>query len=314
MKKQCVQFIRMIQHWNYTQAVLKDKEFVEEREKANIIRLIHSLEKGLCLENPRLGFGVQKINALFQYCNEYASTYGNKSLCLKMAHDVIEEYIQFHKMRKYDHPDFQAICEKFKAFPVGSSEEKCGGTLEYEANSPIGYKELDHFFASRHSIRDFESGDITDDTLIKAIKAAQRAPSACNRQAVRVHIMPSEKICRLYNDKLDGIGGFAEDANKFILITGKVSAYQFGEYNQYIVSASIFATYLILALQTMQIGACMVQRPLQRSAQWEAIQKACSIPNDEQLVLMLAVGKMKPKCKVPVSKRFPVEDIVTFYK
>ncbi len=314
MKRKCKQLMGLFKNWNHTQSILKAEKFAEERKKADIIRLVHSIEKGLCLENPHLGFGVQKINTLLDYCDEYIAAFGKESICLMMVQDALEEYIEFHKDKNFDHPDFIAICKRFDVFSNTSTEEKYGGTLLIKTNSSISFDELEYFFSTRHSIRDFQPTDVPKESLLKAIKAAQLAPSACNRQAVRTHIMSSKKLCALYGNKMDGIGGFAENANKFILITGKVSAYQAGEYNQHIVSASIFATYLVLSLQALQIGSCIIQRPLYYSKQWETIVRTCNIPEDEQLVLMIAIGNMKPSYRVPVSKRFSVEEITTFYR
>ena len=111
---------------------------------------------------------------------------------------------------------------------------------------------------------------------------------------------------------MTGIGGFAQSANKFILITGKLSAYDTGESNQHIVSAGIFAAYLIEALFSQNIGSCMVQRPLYFSKQWENIAQKIGVPEDERLVLMIAIGHMKDEYVVPVSKRFPTDYILKF--
>lgn len=296
--------------------VLSSDEFKKERQTADIIRLLHSIEKGLCIENPRLGFGVAKLNKLFALCTSYADEFGNEEFCLKMARDAIAEYIEFHKVKGYQSDDFTKICELFAMFPCKhmNESEKFGGTLRIKNDCKLSIYQLEDFFVNRHSIRDFSDEDVSDEEIMRAIRIAQYAPSACNRQAVRAYVLPSNRICEFYKNDLSGIGGFAENANKFILITGKISAYDKGEYNQHIVSASIFATYLVEALFAQKIGACMVQRPLYYSTHWGNIAETIGVPKDERLVLMIAVGKMKDECIVPMSKRFPVENIVKFLK
>ena len=291
--------------------ILRSPEFRKERETATIIRL---LQKGLCIENPRLGFGVAKLNKLFALCDSYAESFGNEEFCLKMARDVIKTYITFHREKGYESEAFAQICAAYEAFPCKETgeEEVFGGTLHIENKPVLSVEQLESFFASRHSIRDFEKKDISEETLLRAVRAAQMAPSACNRQAVRAYVLPSEKICELYENDLEGIGGFAQSANKFIFITGQLSAYADWEYNQHIVSASIFATYLMEALLALNIGACLVQRPLAYSKQWHRIAQKLGVPKDERLVLMMAVGYMKETCTVPVSKRLPVEQVVKF--
>lgn len=294
--------------------VLCSEEFKKERQTAAIIRLVHSLEKGLCIENPRLGFGVAKLNKLFALCTSYADAFGNEEFCLKMARDAIKEYIGFHKQKGYESEDFTKICEAYSSFPCkeNGDSEVFGGTLHVKHECTVSMDQLERFFAERHSIRDFSDEKVTEEEIVRAIHAAQYAPSACNRQAVRAYVLSAEKICKFYKDDLSGIGGFADQANKFILITGKLSAYDNGEYNQHIVSASIFAAYLVEALFAQNIGTCMIQRPLFYSSQWKNIAKEIGVPDDERLVLMIATGKMKNEYTVPVSKRFPAEHIVKF--
>ncbi len=299
-----------------TLAVLAAPEFEKERKTSLIIRTLHSIEKGLCLENPRLGFGVAKLNKLFSLCRQSAEAFGPDQFCLKMARDVVKAYIDFHQEKGYHSEDFQKICDEYAAFPCKNTEgdEVYGGTLEIEGKSNLSLDELEAFLSARHSIRDFDRSEVSEQAIKRAIHTAQFAPSACNRQAVRAYVLPAARVCEFYSDDLTGIGGFAESADKFIFITGKLSAYDRGENNQYIVSASIFAAYLVEALFAQNIGACMVQRPLYYSTRWHNISKEIGVPADERLVMMIAIGNMKEKYTVPVSKRFPTDEIVKFIR
>lgn len=296
--------------------VLNAEEFKKNRKTADIIRLVHAIEKGLCLENPRLGFGVAKFNKLFALCREYADAFGNDAFCLKMARDVVKAYIAFHKEKGYENEYFAQLCADYEMFPCidTDDQEVYGGVLHIQNKSELSIEQLEKFFADRHSVRDFARREIDDEIIMRAVRAAQYAPSACNRQAVRAYVVSSERLCKLYGNDLEGIGGFAENADKFILITGQLSAYTPGEYNQHIVSASIFATYLMQALFAQNVGSCIVQRPLHYFDQWDNIAKAIGAPADERLVFMMAVGYMKEAYTVPVSKRFPAEEIVKIIK
>ena len=313
MLNRLASYALLIRDRKRTLAVLRSEEFKKNRQTAEIVRIVHAIEKGLCLEQPRLGFGVAKLYSL---CREYAKLFGRDAFCLKMARDVIKAYIDFHREREYQSEEFARICENYDDFPceVRGEGEIFGGTIRIKNKCELSIEQLENFFTDRHSVRDFAPKDIDDETIMRAVRAAQYAPSACNRQAVRAYVLSSEQLCRLYGDNLEGIGGFADRANKFILITGQVSAYNPGEYNQHIVSASIFATYLMQALFAQNIGTCIVQRPLYYSKQWDNIAREVGIPGDERLVFMMAAGYLKEEYTVPVSKRFPVEEIVKFVK
>lgn len=303
-----------LREWCRALKIYKNKDFACERKKAEIIRLIHSLEKGMCILNPRLGFGIEKIHKLIKYSEEFASLYGKDATCLYMACDVIESYIKYHKEKNYSDEAFDSICDKFENFKnhIGNHSGEFAGVLTVSKNEIPDATIVKNIFESRHSVRDFENKSVSKEEILEAIKMAQNAPSACNRQAVRVYVVSSDKICSLYDGNLSGIGGFAENTDKFILITGKLSAYRLDEDKQFVVSASIFASYLSIALNSYKIGSCIIQRPLNYSKQWIKMTEELSIPDDEQLVCMMAIGYLKDEYKVPVSKRYNIEEIAKF--
>lgn len=78
------------------------------------------------------------------------------------------------------------------------------------------------FATSRHSIRWYDNTPIEEDKLIAAIKLAQTAPSACNRQATRVIIVSSPELKKLCCSIQNGNRGFGEKADKWLLITSEL--------------------------------------------------------------------------------------------
>lgn len=307
------QLIYSFCEWKRMWKISKAPEFEKERQKSRIIRLIHSIEKGMCLDEPRLGFGITKLNKLLSEAKVYEKNYGSDEFCLKMTVDVISDYLRFHEEKQYTNADIEAINISYSDLKaiVSPSDRKAGG-FQHIAVLPNTYEGISKLLLNRHSVREFRKDPVREDDIVDAVRAAQYGPSACNRQGYRAYVIPSKKLTDLYNGNLTGIGGFADSADRFILITGKISSYDFSEYNQYIVSASIFASYLSLALLEKNIGSCIVQRPLRDSKQNHLIMNYCNIPKDEQIVLMMAIGNLKSEFNAPVSGRFPVEEILTF--
>lgn len=301
--------------WRRMKKISQSKNYSKERQKSRIIRLVHSIEKGMCLEEPRLGFGIAKLNKLFDECESFKEKYGAEDFCLQMVYGAVRDYLTFHESHDYSNGDIAMISEKLDrlqkyitppSIKVGGYQRVVTGSIEEASFSKI--------LLNRHSIRDFETTPVVNSDIIAAISAAQMCPSACNRQAYRAYVLSSDKLLELYNNNLSGIGGFAGSADKFILITGKISYYDFSEYNQFIVSSSIFASYLSLTLLDKNIGSCIIQRPLRCSKQNKKIMRYCHIPEDEQIVLMLAIGYLKKEYNAPISGRFPVDEIVKFVK
>ena len=128
---------------------------------------------------------------------------------------------------------------------------------------------------------------------------------------LRKHIL-TEQNKNLLDDWLSGVGGFAEEVDKYIIITAKISVYRFEEacQFQYVVSPAILAGYLSLSLQSLGIGACLIQRPLVRTGSWIDLSEKLGIAKDEQIVLMIGVGMLKKEYNVPVSNRLDYKTIV----
>lgn len=280
---------------------------------AELIRNTHSIEKGLSIETPRLSFGQKKQLEMMdqiEILSQSDSMY-HREAC-EMALCAIQEYLEYHTSKGYS----DEFCEKLKSFLMEKRalfpDTKKGGTLclkKSELNFDV--PEIERLFDTRHSIRDFDQTEVCMEDLKRALELAQKAPSACNRQGVRVYVLDKEKS-RDYMKQLSGIGGFAEAVDKYILVTGKTSAYRLEEDNQFIVSASIYAAYLTLTLHLYGIGACVVQRPVVWNAEWAQNRKVFGIPEDEQIVCLLAVGNLKESCKVPVSYRMKNEEMIRF--
>lgn len=289
----------------------KDEQFEQGRLEGEILRNIHSIEKGLSLEKPRLFFGLAKINELIGYLGKYKAISSHSETIIMMAQAALAEYIEFHK----DYSSDDRISDLKKKYEMTFSgyelHSELGGTKHIVSNMcDDDYSAIEKIILDRHSIRDFSEAPVPMESLKKAITLSLNCPSACNRQGFHVYVLSGDRKNTMA-EWAAGIGGFADKVDKYVVITGKVSKYRDDEQFQYVVSASIFSAYLSVVLQSLNIGACVVQRPLVYSSQWNSFRKNLHIPEDEQIVVMLGVGMLKKEYNVPVSKRLPYEEMVT---
>ena len=297
-----------------TERIVSTDTYEADRVAADIIRLIHAIEKGLSIENPRPFFGQKKIDDIVSMTNDYAAKYGKESTCVQMACEALLRWKEWHAEHGLQSAELERTVARIDALAesVGfvRGDEPYAGTKTVSLRDiEFDLPEVKRFFETRHSIRQFSGEKVDREKLRAAIRLAQTAPSACNRQAVRVYSIDSKKFIEDMKTDLTGIGGFADDVDLFLLITGKLSAYGKFEHNQFIVSAGIFAGYLSLALHAYNIGACIIQRSTRVSAQWEAFAQKNGIPADEQIVCMIGIGNMKEETVVPVSKRLETDAI-----
>ncbi len=293
------------------------KELEVSRLEANIIRLLHAVEKGLCLEKPRLGYGVKKIHELLGYARRYLELEQENHFCLYMLRDALQAYLDFHQEKNFHNGEIEEIAQQLQWLKgqLPKKTECFGGTQIFRKEQmQFAPEQVENLFQTRHSVREFSGEPVSSEDIKKAIALAQMCPSACNRQCSRVYFVDTKKYMAEMNTDLQGVGGFADDACGFLLVTAKKSAYALGERHQHLVSGAIFAGYLALALHACNIAACTVQRSVSPNPLWERFKKKNNIPEDEQVVLMFAIGKYKEETKVPVSKRFPVDSIYTELK
>ena len=297
---------------DYVNKICGDKNTTGFYE-GEILRNVHSIEKGLSLEKPRLFFGIPKIREMLDLVVEYAKKQDYSIDIVNMALDAVDAYKEYHKDVLND-PQLNLIISKHSALReiYPKKNNLTAGTLRIQRQ--LDENQFDYFsnlVMQRHSVRDFSKEPVPMNLLHKACELALRAPSACNRQGTRIYILTGEHK-QLLENWLSGIGGFAEEVDKYIIVAAKISAYRFEEacQFQYVVSPSILEGYLSLALQSLGIGACLIQRPLIRTKLWKDLSKKLNVPDDEQIVLMLGVGMLKEQYNVPVSNRLSYETIV----
>ena len=281
---------------------------------ADIIRNTHSIEKGLSIDNVRMGFGHKKQKYMMELiCKLEKCDNSYYAEVIKMALASLNSYIIFHDKNGYN-DDFIDTLRDFINCRSGLLDSSFGGVIDIDSSSfNFNISDIEHFFNTRHSIRLFSKTPVDENLLLKAIELAQRAPSACNRQGVRVYVVDKSKADLLKN-QLGGVGGFADDIDKFIIVTGKLSTYKLYESNQYIVSSSIYVGYLTLALHAYGLGSCVIQRPVIWNSNSQKLKKYYGIKDDEQIVCLLGVGNIEGHFSVPVSHRINIEEFAKIIK
>ena len=289
-------------------------EYSLDRKAGDLIRYTHSIEKGLSISNPRLGFGHEKqriIMSLIQELEGVDSPYYRAAIL--MAEGALKCYVNFHREKGYS----DAMMLEIEAFlnqrDLPDNILDYGGCITIKRSDMIqSISDCERLFNTRHSIRNFSEEEVDHEILLKSIHLAQRAPSACNRQGVRVYVI-NHKDADVFKEWLNGTGGFEQNIKEFILITAKRSVYMSHEINQYIVSASMYAAYLTLSLHTYGLGACVIQRNVVINDKWKDIQRMMEIPGDEQAICMLGVGNLKEEYQVPMSHRLSDDVFVKFW-
>lgn len=291
--------------------ISKSSKWREQHEQFKIIQSMHSIEKGLSLKEVKIGFGVPKVLSLLNKIENY---YNNSFDCshesIQMAMGALDAYVKFHTKNnalngeiKIKYKNLNALIKRTKNIG-GADKYYKADILNFDAD------EFNKVILSRHSIRNFSDEKVDIDAVKAAIELAKHCPSACNRQPTKIHIAEKEKDIKYLSKNLQGVGGFADECKMFLIVTGSISAFNFMENNQWIVSAGIFVGTLELTLHSKGIASCVIQRPLVRSKDIVAFRDHFDIPDNEEVICMVGLGMYPDEFFAPSSARLPLEEIL----
>ena len=275
----------------------------------------HVVEKGLTMPNMRLGFGKDNLLDLIRLCIAYSSQYGNDNEILCKAVGVVREYNDVHVSEQYTlEQDVQEqINHLLNCMPRIDATQQCVYTSEaYYQHSQASF---DLFSQSRHSLRHFSTtAEVSVDEVVKAIELAQNAPSSCNRQSSRVHVVAERSLIEAVLALQNGNRGFGHLVSKLLVLTVDLSCYNgINERNLCYIDSGIYAMNLLYALHYQQIGACTLNWC--DSPEDDAkLRSLLDIPASETITLFIACGKAPEETfKVASSPRVEAKNVITIH-
>lgn len=272
---------------------------------ALVIKLYHTVEKGLALPHPRPGFGRRNITPLIQLLQEHKSRLEINGV-YEAAVSSLKEYVKYHEGLGFRDDLVSAVA----LFVANLADNRKGGTDLIP--SPPPELTFEKFFKSRRSWRNFSNKDVSDDLILKALEIARFTPSVCNRQGWHVHTYRGE-ILRDLLYLQSGNLGFSKEIPVLAIITGEIGSFSYKERNQIQIDSGMFSMSLILALHSLGLVTC----PLNLCVSFRIenkIKKLAEIPVNRKLIMYLAIGHPPESHSVAKSYRKPVETFLTANK
>lgn len=288
----------------------KDKN----KNLTEILMLTHALEKAFSLPNPKKQFGIQKAIQLKNRITDYIGRY-NWDESLSTPVSVLSQYVIYHENNNSLTSEIDSIKTQVQEMLDSHSMKQCvmdlGGTydLTKEILQEAAKGDFKSLSANRYAIRNFDGSPVNHKLIHEALDIAKKSPSACNRQAYRVHIYTGEKKNKLLRLQ-GGANSFYETADSVLLISADANRYYLNEARLGYVDASLFAMTLIYAFSYLGIASipltlCIKQSVIKR------INKEFDVPENEIPVLMIAIGNYPEHFSVAKSYRNPVEKFAT---
>jgi nitroreductase len=268
---------------------------------SKIVMHYHVIEKGLTLKKPRLGFGKEKIEILISLIDKYIEKeYPLKDTNFLSAISVLNDYVKYHKEHLFDINDLENKLKKYLTY-----FNDLGGRLEISRSDIMVNitSNFDDFSKSRHSVRNFSSDKVEIESIYKAIEIAQKSPSVCNRQTSKVYIIQDNNKKEAIVNLQNGNRGFGEFADKYLVVTSDLNKFwQIGERNQSFIDGGIFSMSLLYGLHYMGLACCTLNWAVSKNKD-KKLKKVLNIPDNENIILIIAVGHYPEKLVVCKSNR-----------
>lgn len=301
-------------HVRYASLYQNKYQLSKESLIGKILLINHQLEKAQTYNNPKKGYGQQKVKELIRILKQYLERFeANETTETSLA------IIKSHIINKNAYKDSE-ITDAYKELTNICINEIClvrGGVAYFDTdtNKNIDYEQLLSFFKSRHSCRSFSKEEITKSEIQKAIVGAQTAPSACNRQLPRIHTYSNpKKIEEIVHAQSSDIE-WCLSANKlFIITTNLYLLRNHCERNQGMFDAGLFAMNFVHALNSLGIYSCF--KMANKLVKCERVTKrVANIPDNEDINILIIAGKQKKTAgnKYALSQRVNTETIHTFH-
>ncbi len=261
--------------------------------QAAVLRLVHSLEKGLVMPPPRRPFGKEICDYLRNSLPGFHAT-PVAAWLTEYSREVIESVDIANRAN--------GRLEEGRVYR---------GCIELRRNDirESGPVNPQVFFKTRHSVRSFTGPPLSAEMLGSLVKGGQTAPSVCNRQGARVRFYNDESlkssILRLQN----GNGGFGHLIPTVAVVSCDLRMFiGFGERNQAWIDGGLFAMTLVLFAHSLGLGTCFLNWSVgpERDQQ---LRELLDIPDHEVVVTLLGLGEIDECVLVAESARRPIDEV-----
>ena len=274
---------------------------------AEIVMGYHVLEKGLTMPRRRLGFGKGAVVHLVNLVDAFERRFGKDDPQVAHAVGVLRAYRELHREWPEPMPRLDAFLAARSDVPA--AREPHVTREEFFAAKDAPFPE---FAASRHVVRHF-AGPVPRETVEAAVSLATTAPSACNRQHARVHVVDDPALRDRLFALQGGTRGFGADADKVLVVTADLSSVRWGwERHDCYTNGGIFVMNLCYALHYHGVAHCILHWSVSPSVDRDA-HRMLDIPANEAIVQVIACGMPPEEFDVAASPRRSLPEIMTWH-
>lgn len=277
----------------------------------DILVYCHVVEKGLSHKILKPLFGYNKVSQISKLLIDYCEKGGNDPYIISTAVSTLKEYNRVNSELGVPNDKLVQIPSGFNEYEtINIGIDEFNPNIEYDFNDGV----FSEFISKRHSIRlyDFKSLKIPTNDIIECIEVAQKSPSACNRQAVRVKIINDRETIAKISKIQGGANGFGENSGAMVIITSDIRLYEPSERRIPMFDCGLFTMNLLFALMEKKISTCVLNGSFTPERE-KKMRNTVPIPNYEMYAAVIALSKIPDNEKVSVARscKRNVEQIIT---
>lgn len=165
---------------------------------------------------------------------------------------------------------------------------------------------------ARRSVRSFSSRFVEREIIEVAVKSAQLAPSACNRQPWHIYVVSDEDKKKRLLSYQNGNRGFGHLAPHVAIIAADSQCFfDASERHEPFIDGGLFSMSFIFALTAQGVGSCCLNWCVAPETD-KTIHQIFDVPDGYRIVMLVAFGYPTDACVVPRSPRRAIHDVLTF--
>lgn len=273
----------------------------------SIMLLVHSLEKGMCMPNPR-PFGLDKVKELITQLGAYSSSERNDfeyELGISVLYSWMDYFQNHGWQNEIAYEEVKAFLQDKKRNPDIIAGSRIYRPREATTDTAI----IEEMLLSRHSVRDYQRRKINPDDVQFALKCFVETPTACNRQMCRVYYIQNQEITDLLSRIVIGVPGFNKNTVQYFIITYDLASFAYsGERQQGLFNAGLCTMNFVHGLHAKGIGSCCLQWSNKYNQDVE-VRKRLGLRDSERIGIVIGAGYYLDENIIPCSVRRTPEEV-----
>ena len=269
--------------------------------------LVHSLEKGMCMPNPR-PFGLDKVKELIAQLSTYPESNRN-DFEYELGISILFAWSDFFESHGWQNEVVYSEVKDFLKNKRSNPEITAGSKIYKPKETVVDSEVIDGMLLSRHSVRDYQDKKIDPSDVQFALKCFVETPTACNRQMCRVYYIQNSEITDLLNHVVVGVPGFNKKTVQYFVITYDLASFAYsGERQQGLFNAGLCTMNFVHGLHAKGIGSCCLQWSNKYDQDVE-VRKRLGLRDSERIGIVIGAGYYLDENIIPCSVRRKPEDV-----